>query len=97
METTSPYPLQLTGQLSQRISRGLWLVKWLLLIPHFIVLLVLGIGFVGVTTVAFFAILATGRYPKKLFEYNVGVLRWSWRVGSTATALWAPTTIHPSR
>ena len=54
--TTSRYPLQITGRLSPQLSRGLWLVKWLLLIPHFIVLLVLGIGFVGVTIVAFLGI-----------------------------------------
>jgi len=81
MDTTSRYPLQLTGRLAPKLSRGLWLVKWLLLIPHLIVLLFLGIAFVGVTIAAFFAILVTGRYPKKLFEFNVGVLRWSWRVG----------------
>ena len=78
---TSAYPLQLTGELSPRLSRGLWLVKWLLAIPHFIVLFFLGIAFVGVTVIAFFAILFTRRYPRTLFEFNAGVLRWSWRVG----------------
>jgi Domain of unknown function (DUF4389) len=77
----SPYPLQLTAQLAPRLSRGLWLVKWLLAIPHFIVLFFLWIAFVVVSVVAFFAILFTGRYPRGLFELNVGVLRWSWRVG----------------
>ena len=78
---TSAYPLQLTGELSPRLSRGLWLVKWLLAIPHFIVLFFLGIAFAGVTVIAFFAILFTRRYPRTLFEFNAGVLRWSCCVG----------------
>ena len=82
METnTSRYPLQITGELSPHLSRWLWLVKWLLAIPHFIVLVFLWIAFVVVSVVAFFAILVTGRYPRALFDLNVGVLRWSWRVG----------------
>jgi Domain of unknown function (DUF4389) len=82
METnTSAYPLRLTGELAPKLSRGLWLVKWLLAIPHFVLLFFLWIAFVGVSVIAFFAILFTGRYPKGLFAFNVGVLRWSWRVG----------------
>jgi hypothetical protein len=77
----SPYPLRLSGELSPHLSRGLWLVKWLLAIPHFVILFFLWLAFVVVSVVAFFAILVTGRYPRELFEFNVGVLRWSWRVG----------------
>jgi hypothetical protein len=81
MDPSSPYPLQLSGHLAPQLSRGLWLVKWLLLIPHLIALFFLGIAFLGVSIAGFFTILVTGRYPKKLFDFNVGVLRWSWRVG----------------
>jgi hypothetical protein len=78
--TPSVYPLRVDGQLDDRLSRGLWLVKWFLLIPHFVSLLFLWLGFVVLTVVAFFAILLTGRHPRGIFDFNVGVLRWSWRV-----------------
>src|SRR5436853_4886816 len=82
METpTLRYPLALSGELSPRLSRGLWLAKWLLAIPHFVALVFLWIAFAVVSVVAFFAILLTGRYPRGLFDFNVGVLRWTWRVG----------------
>jgi hypothetical protein len=74
------YPARLESQLDPQLSRWLWLVKWLLLIPHFLILFFLWIVFVLVTVVAFFAILFSGRYPHRLFDFNLGILRWTWRV-----------------
>ena len=74
-------PVRLSGDLDPGVGRWQWLLKWLLAIPHFIVLFFLWIGFVLSTVVAGFAILITGRYPRRIFDFNVGVLRWSWRVG----------------
>jgi hypothetical protein len=78
---SSVYPLRVEGELDDHLSRWLWLVKWVLVIPHVFVLVFLWIAFVVVTVVAFFAILFTGRHPRGLFDFKVGVLRWSWRVG----------------
>ena len=74
------YPARLNGELDPNLSRWMWLVKWLLAIPHYIVLFFLWFAFVVVSIVAWFAILFTGRYPRSLFNFNVGVIRWSWRV-----------------
>jgi hypothetical protein len=74
------YPAVLAAKLDEPLSRGLWLVKWLLAIPHFIVLAFLWLAFVVLTVVAWFAVVITGRYPRGIFNFNLGVLRWTWRV-----------------
>ncbi|MFE7631401.1 DUF4389 domain-containing protein [Kocuria sp. NPDC057446] len=74
------YPVHLSGFLDAGLSRWLWLVKWLLVVPHLIVLTVLWFALVVTTVAAGFAILFTGRYPPSWFSFSVGVLRWSWRV-----------------
>ncbi len=73
------YPAHLDGHLDSP-SRVLWLVKWFLLIPHAIALAFLWIGVTVLTAVAGVAILFTGVYPRWIFEFNLGVMRWSWRV-----------------
>ncbi|MFB9350755.1 DUF4389 domain-containing protein [Streptomyces heliomycini] len=79
--TPPAHPARLTAALDAPLSRWLWLVKWLLAFPHYVVLSFLWAAFLGTSVVAFFAILLTGRYPRPLFGFGTGVLRWSWRVG----------------
>ena len=74
------YPARLNGHLDPELSRWKWLVKWVLVLPHVFVLVFLWLAAFVMTVVAFFAILFTGRYPRKIFDFNLGVMRWTWRV-----------------
>ncbi|HEY5881485.1 MAG TPA: DUF4389 domain-containing protein [Nakamurella sp.] len=69
------------------LKRWLPLVKWLLVVPHIVVLAFLGLGAFVAVVIAWFAILFTGRYPRPLFDYVVGVGRWALRVSAYATLL----------
>jgi hypothetical protein len=80
------YPARLDAHLDPAVSRWLWLVKWVLVVPHVVVLAFLWIAVAVMTFVAGVAILFTGRYPRSIFDFNVGVLRWTWRVGWYALA-----------
>src|SRR5512136_1475994 len=77
-----PYP-----DARKDLNRWLPLVKWLLAIPHYVILFFLGVAAIIVVIVAWFAILFTGRYPKGLFDFVVGVMRWSLRVSAYAALL----------
>jgi hypothetical protein len=70
-----------------QLNRWLPLVKWLLAIPHWIILVCLGVVAIILVIIAWFAILITGRYPKGLFDFVVGVMRWSLRVEAYAILL----------
>jgi hypothetical protein len=98
--TAAPYPVRLDGRLDEPLSRWLWLVKIVLVIPHAIVLVFLWLAVAVLTVVAGVAIAFTGRYPRSIFDFNLGVMRWTWRVSfysfsALATDAYPPFSLAP--
>ena len=91
------YPARLDGRLDEPVNRWLWLVKWILLVPHFVCLIGLWIAMSVLTVVAGFSILVTGHYPRAIFDFNVGVVRWTWRVGFYGISAFATDRYPPFR
>jgi len=88
--TTADYPVHLDIERQEEYSRFMPLVKWLLAIPHYLALAVLGIGAFFVLIAAFFVVLFTRRYPQGMFDYMVGVQRWSYRVAAYVSLMVDP-------
>lgn len=82
MEAPSDYPVRLDIPYPQEFSRWLPLVKWILAIPHLIILYLLNIAYLAVSLIAFFAVLITTEYPRSLFDFAVGIRRWYLNVNS---------------
>ena len=75
------YPVDLIGEYDERVNRFLWLIKWILLIPHIAVLWFLSLPTIATIPVSWLAVVILGRYPRFLWVYHTGLLRWGWRVG----------------
>ena len=80
MSANHDYPVELIGEYQERVNRLLWLIKWILTIPHYIVLWFLSIPIILTVPLSWLIIIIMGRYPEFLWGYHTGLLRWSWRV-----------------
>ena len=92
------YPVTFEVEYPERLNRWLIFVKWLLIIPHIVVVALLGIVALVLGMIAWFAILFTGKFPRSLFDFMVGVQRWSERVNgyvSLFTDAYPPFSLAP--
>ena len=96
----SVYPARTDGRLDISLSRWRWIIKPLLIVPHLVILAFLWLAVMPLTVFSGFAILFTGRYPRSIFDFTVGVMRWSWRVAfysfsALATDQYPPFSLEP--
>jgi hypothetical protein len=94
------YPIRFEVDYAGRLSRLMIFVKWILAFPHYVILLFLGLAWFAVTIVAFFAILFTGRYPRGLFDFVVGIWRWYANVAAYVGLLrdeYPPFSLEPNK
>jgi hypothetical protein len=85
--SAATYPVTFDVEYPQELSRWLIFVKWLLVVPHVVIVYFLALAWEVVTLIAFFAILFTGRYPRELFAFAVNVFRWSSNINAYAGLL----------
>jgi Domain of unknown function (DUF4389) len=81
------YPVRVDASLDDHLSRWLWLVKWVLAIPHYIVLVFMWAAFVVLSIIAFFAILFSRSHPRSIFDFVLGMNRWVLRVAAYAVLM----------
>ncbi len=94
------YPARVDGRLDSSLSRWRWIIKPILVVPHVIILAFLWLAVLPLTVFAGVAILFTGRYPEPIFNFTVGVMRWTWRVAfysfsALATDQYPPFSLEP--
>lgn len=95
MTTYRNYPVELVGYYEERPNRFLWLIKWLLVIPHSVVLWLFSLPTILTIPLSWLIVVIIGRYPSLLWAYHAGLLRWNWRVdfysyGAGATDRYPP-------
>lgn len=81
------YPLRVVMNRDENLSRWLWIIKGIMVIPHYIVMFFLAIPLILVIPIAWISVVVTGVYPKALWDYVVGVQRWSFRLSSYSSTL----------
>ncbi len=80
MSAYSAYPVELRGNYEERPNRFLWLIKWFLIIPHYLLLWLISLPIIITVPVSWLLVVVLGRFPLLLWNYHAGLQRWNWRV-----------------